>query len=145
MPTIAEERLLNSGSCDVALSRCHHFWKPDQMLNNRPASQDGRYRVALCCNQRPLISNDFLPLSASPRDTRRDMKGQGMRYLILVDSHPDPATSFFADLSEAKRHAERKAAEHAHADIYIEGYPASGGPMATWRYDRDVASWVSTS
>lgn len=68
-----------------------------------------------------------------------------MRYLILVDSRPDPAIKFFADLSEAQQNAERTAAKHAHAEISIEGYPEGrGGPMSTWLYDRDVASWIST-
>lgn len=67
-----------------------------------------------------------------------------MRYVILIDS--DPATGLYADLSEATRHGERTAAKHAHSEISIEGCPeGQGGPMATWRYDRDVALWVSTN
>ncbi|RWM29768.1 hypothetical protein [Mesorhizobium sp.] len=68
-----------------------------------------------------------------------------MRYVILIDGRPDPATTFFADLSEAKRRAEGTAAEHADAEICIEGYPAAAGPMPTWRYDREVALWVFKS
>lgn len=76
---------------------------------------------------------------------KRDWKGRGMRYRILIDGQPDPASSFFADLSEAKRHAEGTSAKHADAGISIEGYPAVAGPMPTWRYDGDVASWVLAS
>ncbi|MET3591827.1 hypothetical protein ABID26_001211 [Mesorhizobium shonense] len=68
-----------------------------------------------------------------------------MRYVVTIDSQPDLTGGFFADFSDAKRHAEGIAAERSHAEICIDGYPAApGGPMPTWRYDRDVASWVPT-
>ncbi|WP_156941313.1 hypothetical protein [Mesorhizobium sp. LNJC405B00] len=73
-------------------------------------------------------------------------KGGELRYLILIDSRPDPGSGYFSDLSDAKHHAEQTAAKQAHAIVSIEGYPEGrGGPMSTWQYDRDAASWVSTT
>lgn len=70
-----------------------------------------------------------------------------MRYLVLIDSQQDLVAGYFADLLDAKRHGEGIASKHPNAEICIEGYPVSGVPTPivptpTWRYDREVASWV---
>lgn len=65
-----------------------------------------------------------------------------MRYSVLVDGVPLPKLAFLPDLADAKLHGEKLAVENIAADVQIDACPDKPGPMATWRFDREVNDWV---
>jgi hypothetical protein len=71
-----------------------------------------------------------------------------MRYTLLQDGQPLDGLALLPDLAMAKKHGERVAADAPNSEITIEGYPEKDealrtlAPMPTWRFDREINSWV---